>query len=109
MQQQHGTKADATLNTQSSVNETDKANYLTEHKPIQGTPFVMQRINDQWFMTIGDTRITEPTLTEQEQLDKFVNEMWTIILKVAIHVNTRMEEYKKARIQDNMTEMRQGL
>lgn len=104
-QQQDSISTDTLNNTE----ETHKDDYLTEHKTIEGTPFMMRRVQNKWFITIGDTRITEPTDTEKEQLDKFVTEMWQIILKVCIHVNQRMDEYKKTHVHDNMTQLETGL
>lgn len=87
MQQQHGAKENAILNTHTSAKETDKENYLTESEQIPGTPFMLRRIEEKWFITCGEIRLTEWTQTWQEQIDKLETEKWAIIAKLIIHLN----------------------
>lgn len=87
MQLQNGAKEHATSNTQLPANETDKENYLTEAKQIEGTPFMIRRIEEKWFITCGEMRMTNWTLTEEEQMEKLETEKWAIIAKLVIHLN----------------------
>lgn len=102
MQQSTTGKARDTLNTQNNVKETHnkKSTSLTERKKIEGTPFTMIKTpmddvegiyNDEYFIVMGDHRITEPTNTEKEQLDKLVKDYWLIVLNVIAIV---VEKYK---------------
>lgn len=91
MQQQNGTKADATLNTQSHANETDKQDYLTEEKDIPNTPFKLRRLNQKWFTTMGDQRLTEPTNTQEEQIQILENSSYNIILNMIVYSFNRLK------------------
>lgn len=107
MQQYTGQKDDATSNTQQSAKKTDNKNYsIFEETEIAGTPFKMTRHQKMYAITIGGVRLTEPTTTEEEQLEKLTNEMWTIVLKLSMHVHTRMKEHDdiKLKAQVNMAQ-----
>lgn len=110
MQQQTGSKENATLNIQSHVNETDKENYsnktlkdlhpdlnepnattkaihekLVENIPLENG-FTVRRRDNKWFTTLGDTIITKPTEKYTEQLTQIDEINYELIIKIIIHV-----------------------
>lgn len=102
MQQRNGQKENATSNTQNNANEThNKDSNLVKRKQIEGTPFhIIKNITDndkeRYFLVMGDYRITEPTETEKETLDKLVTEYWKIVINViAIATQTALEVHDK--------------
>lgn len=92
MQPQNGTKENATSNTQNNAEETLNNGYLAENRQIENTPFVLRRREKGYFLTIGDTRITEPTETEQETLNRLKEEKWIIIAAMIVHVVKILKE-----------------
>lgn len=98
MQQQSGMKENATSNTQSSAKETDKENYLTEEHEIPNTPFMIRRVEDKWFVTIGDYRLTEPEPTRKDAEIKLSIERWHIILKL---IMIAVDKLSKTQNNDN--------
>lgn len=95
MSQPNGQKENATSSTQNSVEEIHKPSYLTEQEPIPKTPLMLTRIDELWFITIANTKLTAGTKTKQEQLKKLQTEMWFIMLNLMIHVNTRLIQHDK--------------
>lgn len=87
-----------TLNT---TNETPGNNSnLVERKPIEGTPFTIIKQtmdNDKplYFLVMGDHRLTEPTRTEEETLEKIITEHWKIITTVVAIIVEKTLEIKK--------------
>lgn len=92
MQQPNGTRESVTSNTQNNAGETLNNGYLAENRQIENTPFVLRRREKGYFLTIGDTRITEPTETEQETLDRLTKEEWIIIAAMIVHVVKILKE-----------------
>lgn len=81
------TKHGELLNTQSNVeNNPNKNSTLIEQEKIEGTPFMAIKQNNQWFLTLGNYRLTEGTDTLEETEDKLKTEMWELIMKVSITV-----------------------
>lgn len=68
---------------------------LVKHEKIPGTPFTLIFQQNTWFIVIGDSRITEPTQTREEQIKKLEEDKWMLILQVAIHVNHKLKEYNE--------------
>lgn len=77
----------------SEHNSTEKKNgynetsSLVSRRPIEGTPFTMIRQtmdNDknQYFIIMGDHRLTEPSNTEEFQLQLLTLDKWKIIVNV---------------------------
>lgn len=85
--------ANATSHTQNYVEKTHKGSYLTTDEQITGTPFVLRwRDGKGWFLTIGGTRLTEPTETKEETLNLLTEEMYSLIAGMIVHV---VELFKK--------------
>lgn len=92
--------------TPNYAEKTHKSNYLATDEQLEGTPFVIRwREGKGWFLTIGDTRITDPTNTKEETLDLMKKDLWKIIAAMIVHIvnllhkNPDMEVTKN----DNMT------
>lgn len=87
-------------------------NNLVERKPIEGTPFtIIKQIMDNdkpvYFLVMGDHRLTEPTQTEEQTLDKILTEHWKIITTVVAIIVEKTLELKKInthqQIPDNLS------
>lgn len=73
------------LNTQNSIEETHNKNYpLVEMEKIEGTPFTLIHQEQKWFIVMGDHRVTEPTETKQQCLEKLEKEKWLLTMHIAI-------------------------
>lgn len=105
MQQQTSGKEDATLNTQSNVNETpNKDSSLVKVEPLTGSPFSMitdrteqdplTHTGEKYFIALGNQRITEKYDTQEEALDVMVTEAWNITIILIIDVLKKWEEMK---------------
>lgn len=63
---------------------------LIERKKIKGTPFTVIKQNDKWFLAMGDSRLTEPTNTEEETIEKLETNKWLLLTHMIITVIDRM-------------------
>lgn len=86
------------LNIHASASKTHNSNSnsnneLTKRAKIKGTPFyIIKQVIDkpalikdgetQYFLVMGDYRLTEPTLTEEETIQKLETEKWLIITNI---------------------------
>lgn len=64
--------------------ETDTdSKQLNLNRPIKGTPFTLSG-NEEigYFLSIGKYRITEPTYTPQEAIEKLDTETWEIVSRL---------------------------
>lgn len=86
MEQLTTTKQRDTLNTQNNVEEnpTRENSTLINYEKIPGTPFTIINQEEKWFIVMGDWRITESTLTREEQIKKLEEEKWLIIMHMTI-------------------------
>lgn len=102
MQSQITDSDNAKLNTHASASEIHNNNYnsnenkqLAQRKIIEGTPFyvvkqTMDNDKNQYFMIMGDYRLTEPTETEKETLEKLITEHWNIIANIVAITTEKM-------------------
>lgn len=86
MKQQSTTlKQEELLNTQRNAESNhNKNSTLVERNKIEGTPFYLLKNNNEYFITYGKYRITEPTTTEEETLKKLESEKWLITMHMII-------------------------
>lgn len=83
-------KQEESSNTQENAeNNHNKNSSLHEQIKIEGTPFTLIRhvFEDDsviWFIVMGNYKITEPTETKEEQLEKLETEKWLIIMHMII-------------------------
>lgn len=101
------TKQEEQSNTPNSANDSHKPSYLTEQEKIPKTPFMLSRIDELWFITIANTKLTAGTISKQEQLEKLQTERWFIILNLIIHVNRRLEQNDQIKRMAQLEEIRQ--
>lgn len=88
------------LNTQSSGEETHKQNSnLILHEPIARTPFTITTVQmgelnkQQYFLRMGDYRLSEIGNSKKEILDELEKENWNIILKmIAVVIQREIHE-----------------
>ncbi len=107
MLQQTNMELEEKLNGQTSIKKTHKEECLIERKEIEGTPFTMIRQEivenkPEWFIVMGNHRLTEPTTSEETQLEKLVNDYWKIVVNVIAIViekynQTKTQEYEMAK------------
>lgn len=100
------TKPEEQSNSQNSANDSHKPSYLTEQEKIPNTPFMLSRIDELWFITIANTKLTTGTKTKQEQIEKLTTESWNIILNLTIHVNRRLEQNDQIKRMAQLEEIR---
>lgn len=81
MQKPISTKQRDILNTQENVDQDqNKENYsLIERHIIENSPFMAIRLEDNWFLVMGDHRITDDYNTKEEAVERLVIEKWRII------------------------------
>lgn len=93
MQDTTTTKHRDILNILSGSEEPLKpSSTLIETEQIEGTPFHAVKQQEKWFLTLGNYRLTEPTLTKEETINKLNTELWKIIFHVIIIVNEKDKE-----------------
>lgn len=78
---------------------TSQNKQLIQRKIIEGSPFyvvkqIMDNNKEQYFMIMGDYRLTEPTETEKETLDKLITEHWNIIVNIIAIACDKMLQQK---------------
>lgn len=56
----------------------------TIYEALDNTPFILRKVDDKYFLTLGKYRITEPTNTKEETLEKLETEKWGIITQLAM-------------------------
>jgi len=71
----------------SNLVDPKKNTQLHERRQIEGTPFTlikqtMDNDKEKYFIVMGDHRLTEPTPSEEEALNKLVTDYWKIIVNV---------------------------
>ena len=91
------TKHGDTLRTQSSSEETPNNNSLIERVRIDGTPFVAIGQENKWFLVLGNYRITEPTETYEETVQKLDTNMWDIIGTLICVLQDKFDEEKNVK------------
>lgn len=90
------TKQSELLNTQGNVDDNLKKNYpLINRKPIPKTPFTIIEQEEKFFISIGNIKITEPTDTEDEQIEKLQSEQWNITLALIAWTIEKNKEITK--------------
>lgn len=73
---------------------------LTQREKIPGTPFTLiYQDNIGWFVVMGDHRLTEPTLSKEEQIEKLETNKWELITTVVISVVERLKQYEQINLQ----------
>lgn len=88
--------------TQSNADDNHKqeSTTLIEVQEIPGTPFKMvkdlREPPNKYFISMGDYRITEPTNSEEETLQKLVTEHWRIIATIVSIVVEQFNARKEA-------------
>lgn len=80
------------MNVENSHKETSsqKNEQIVEYKQLKGTPFTLVRQNEDYFLVMGDNRLTEPTKTEEETMEKLESEKWMIIFTVVAIVSDKI-------------------
>lgn len=85
--------------TQNNVEDNpNKESTLIDYEKIEGTPFTLVHMKEQkqWFLVMGDHRLTEPTNTRNESLEKLETEKWMIqMIMTSIVVHKINEENQK--------------
>lgn len=66
-----------------------------EIEKIEGTPFTLVRDHTKWFITMGNTKLTEPENTKELTLQKLTTEKWQIIMRVAIIITKQILKDEK--------------
>lgn len=93
---------------QQDAKETSNSSELMETEKIEGTPFTIIRWDEQYFLSMGQYRLTEPLPNKQAVLDHIDNNIWDIVLQmIIIHEKTKTELNKFAiqKIADKQTNL----
>lgn len=86
------------LNTQTNVeeNQNKENSTLIVRERIPNTPFyIIRNLENQWFIVMGDHRITELKETKEEALDELEDNRWFITMSIAAIVLEKMLAEKK--------------
>lgn len=80
--------------TANQANSTDYSNELINREPIEGTPFQLIKLENGFFLTMGNYRITEIYNTKEETLELINTQKlnWYTLLTI---INTMIEYNKK--------------
>jgi hypothetical protein len=79
---------------------TENNKQLIEREKIEGTPFTLIKQNEQYFLVMGDHRLTEPTKNRETTMIKLENEKWLLMTQVVICILESMN--KQAEILNNI-------
>lgn len=81
--QSNGTANSKNLQNNSNSSKEDDPTQLVQSIPLDETPFIAQKIQGQWFLTMGQYKISPnyPTLEEAKE-DAYNNYEWPRILQV---------------------------
>lgn len=75
------TKQKDTSDTLGNVENNHNSNStLHERTEIVGTPFHLVNQNEEYFITMGDYRLTIPTKKQEDTIQKLITEHWRITL-----------------------------
>lgn len=104
---EQGLQSDTQLNVENNHNNNST---LIDYKEIEGTPFTMVRKEDKYFLIMGDYRMTEPTNTEEETMEKIEKEKWLLIFHIAATVIEKMSIIKiRQLLEGNRKETMEGI
>lgn len=79
------TKRSAPRTTQNDALEIPKEKSLIiEREQIENTPFWALRIENGWFLALGDNRLTPPYKTKKECIEHLDKHKWQVIMQVAL-------------------------
>lgn len=78
---------------------------LAQRKKIEGTPFYMikqttDNDKDRYFLVMGDYRLTEPTDTEEETVQKLKSEHWNIVCNIIAITTNKIMNIKTESLYD---------
>lgn len=89
-------KKEQSTTSQNVKDQNKQISPLIKREELKGTPFVLIKQStgekDQYFMVMGDHRITEPTNTRQEQIKKLETEKWLLMMHIAVITQTKLQE-----------------
>jgi len=84
------------VNTLNEANNTTRkeATELVQKQPIEGTPFVLVRKEDKFFLVMGKYRVSPVLESEQDAKDYVFTNTWNLIATVAGIVAEETLQYK---------------
>lgn len=78
-------------NAPSNTQQNAENNHnLNSFEPIENTPFTLIKKEENYFLTMGDYRITEPTDTKEKTMEKLEKEKWMIIFSIIAVIVEKM-------------------
>lgn len=86
------------LNTQlgaDPIPNTKSDSQLMEYNKVPGSPFTIVRREKEWFLSMGNNRISEYYETEKEVLEFIEKDMFNLILTMIIILITDYPKLKK--------------
>lgn len=95
MEQKQSAQQNEGYNIQSNAENNHNKDYLVEIFPIDDTPFILVKQTDQWFISLGHTRITNTRPTKEEALQLLETEKWNAILAMIVDVVEKRQEILK--------------
>lgn len=84
--------ADGTLKNRSTE--------LITNEQIENTPFKIHGIENEWFITLGDYRITQNYLTKDEAIKHLETHKWNVVLQMIGTALDRFDEKEWNRVKD---------
>ena len=102
-------KENANTSKNAAEGNTENRNYpLVSQEKLEGTPFTIIHQEDKWFLVMGDHRMTNPTNTREQTLEKLENEKWLILMTMTAIIIEKMNN-EKLRMLKNAFDKRQEL
>lgn len=84
-----------TIKTKNMTEKTENKEQLFEQKEIEGTPFTAIKLGEEWFLTMGKYRLTEPLPTMEECIEASKDASWWRLMAITGVVVRESEEIKK--------------
>jgi len=75
-------KIKQSLNIASDGNHTDKPSYLIEREEVQDTPFVIVKVEDMYFGTMGKYAVTESYYEKEKVKEELEKITWNRLVQV---------------------------
>lgn len=89
------------FNTQHSIEKTHNSNsiniptekqIIVEKENIKDTPFWLLKIEQGWFLAMGDNRLSEIYKTKKEALNHLEKNHWNIIMQLILIVEKTLKK-----------------
>lgn len=84
--------------TQKPENNSDSTEKDFTRERLNGTPFDLVNQNNEWFLVMGNNRITEGKKTEHEAIQLLETDKWLILTRIAaiaVEKTLKVKDYER--------------